>query len=85
MLPTRKRPISLPYDVGRFMSSLPTSPANEVAAMEPTDQPPLDHISAAELVARTVDAIDASTEEERDCLLAELLYRVWGSIWAQNQ
>ena len=53
--------------------------------MEPTDPPPLDHMDAAELVARTADAVDASTDEERDALLAELLYTVWGSIWAQNQ
>lgn len=53
--------------------------------MEPTDPLPLDQITAAELVPRTVDAVDASTEDERDALLAELLYAVWGAIWAQNQ
>jgi hypothetical protein len=53
--------------------------------MEPTDPPPLNDMDAAELVARTVDAVDASTEEEREALIAELLYRVWGCIWAQNQ
>ena len=42
-------------------------------------------MAATELVARTIDAVDTSTEDERDALLAELLYRVWGSIWAQNQ
>ena len=42
-------------------------------------------MAAAELVARTVDAVDTTTEEEGDALLAELLYRVWGCIWAQNQ
>jgi hypothetical protein len=46
---------------------------------------PLDRKAAAALVARTVDAIDASTQEERDALLTDLLYAVWGSIWAQNQ
>ncbi len=53
--------------------------------MELTYPPPFDHTTPAELVARTVDAVDASTGEERDALLAELLYAVWGSIWAQNQ
>ncbi len=53
--------------------------------MEPTDPRPLDHMAATELVARTVAAIDASTDDERDALLAEFLYAVWGCIWAQNQ
>jgi hypothetical protein len=53
--------------------------------MEPTDPQPLDQMAAVELVARTIDAVDASTDDERDALLAELLYMVWGCIWAQNQ
>ena len=39
--------------------------------MELTYPPPFDHTTPAELVARTVDAVDASTAEERDALLAD--------------
>jgi hypothetical protein len=46
---------------------------------------PLDRKSAADLVARAVQDIDASGDSERDALLTDLLYAVWGSIWAQNQ
>jgi hypothetical protein len=46
---------------------------------------PLDPIATAALVVRTVDEIDASTEEQRDLLLSDLLCAAWGSIWAQNQ
>jgi hypothetical protein len=46
---------------------------------------PLDPQSAAILVARVIDEVDQSTEEQRDTLLCELLYTAWGSIWAQNQ
>jgi hypothetical protein len=46
---------------------------------------PLDPITAAELVARTIDDIDASTEERRDALLSDLLCAAWGSVRAQNQ
>ncbi len=46
---------------------------------------PLDHDETVALVERTVGAIDASTPDERDALLSDLLYAVWGTIWAQNQ
>jgi hypothetical protein len=46
---------------------------------------PLDPITAAALVARTIDDIDASTEEHRDALLSDLLCAAWGSVRAQNQ
>src|SRR5262249_27900775 len=46
---------------------------------------PLDPITAAALVARTIDDIDASTEEQRDALLSDLLCAAWGSVRAQNQ
>jgi hypothetical protein len=46
---------------------------------------PLDRKAAAALVVRTVSDIDASTPDQRDALLTDLLYAVWGSIWAQNQ
>jgi hypothetical protein len=50
-----------------------------------TPTPPLDRKSTAALVVRTIDAIDASTDEERDALLSTFLSAVWGSITAQNQ
>ncbi len=46
---------------------------------------PLDPMSAAALVTRIIEDIDASTDGERDDLLADLLCAAWGSIWAQNQ
>ncbi|HUB73945.1 MAG TPA: hypothetical protein VL979_07915 [Solirubrobacteraceae bacterium] len=46
---------------------------------------PLDPQSAAALVTRAIDEIDASSEEQRDALLCELLCAAWGSILAQNQ
>jgi hypothetical protein len=52
--------------------------------MEPNDCP-LDPKSAAALVVRVIDEIDASSEEQRDVLLADLLCAAWGSISAQNQ
>ncbi len=52
--------------------------------MEPTDWS-LDRMSTAALVVRTIDALDESSEEERDDLLSELLCAAWGSIVAQNQ
>jgi hypothetical protein len=52
--------------------------------MDPGDKP-LDPITAAALVARTIDDVDASTEEQREALLCDLLCAAWGSIWAQNQ
>jgi hypothetical protein len=52
--------------------------------MEPNDWP-LDSVTAAALVARVIDDIDESGEEQRDTLLCELLCAAWGSLWAQNQ
>lgn len=46
---------------------------------------PLDPISAAVLVARAIDELDTSSEEDRDELLCALLDAAWGSLWAQNQ
>lgn len=46
---------------------------------------PLDPMSAAVLVARVIEEVDTSTEEERDALLGELLNAAWGNVWAQNQ
>jgi len=46
---------------------------------------PLDPMSAAVLVARVVDELDETTEEQSDSLLCELLDVAWGSVWAQNQ
>ncbi len=52
--------------------------------MEP-DLWPFDPRAAAVLVLRTIEDIDASTEEARDELLGTLLLDTWGSILAQNQ
>jgi hypothetical protein len=52
--------------------------------MEPSNWP-LDPVATAALVVRTVDEIDATTEEHRDLLLSDLLCAAWPSVWAQNQ
>jgi hypothetical protein len=52
--------------------------------MKPKDWP-LDPLSSAVLVARVIDDLDASGEEERDALLSDLLAAAWGNVWAQNQ
>jgi hypothetical protein len=52
--------------------------------MKPKDWP-LDPTSAAMLVARVIDDVDESSDEDRDTLLSELLCAAWGSVWAQNQ
>ncbi len=52
--------------------------------MKPKDWP-LDPISAAALVARVIDDLDSSSEDQRDALLSELLFVAWGNLWAQNQ
>lgn len=46
---------------------------------------PLDAASAAALVVRVIDDVDASSEDDRVELLSELLNSAWGSLWAQNQ
>ena len=50
--------------------------------MEPNG---LDAGRAAELVVRVIDAIDHSSDEQRDALLRDLLSAAWGSWPAQNQ
>jgi hypothetical protein len=55
----------------------------EVEMMEPNR--PLDPITAAALVSRVIDDIDATDVEGRDALLADLLAAAWGSLTAQNQ
>jgi hypothetical protein len=52
--------------------------------MGPEDRS-LERISTAVLVVRVIDELDASSEEQRDELLCELLCAAWGSILAQNQ
>ena len=46
---------------------------------------PLDPASATELVVRAIGDSDASDDEHRDVLLADLLRAAWGSVLAQNQ
>jgi len=72
-------------DVGNQNGTETTAaaPGSEVV-MEPNDRP-LDSISAAALVARAIDDIDESSEEDQCVLLSELLCAAWGSLWAQNQ
>ena len=50
--------------------------------MEPNG---LDPGRAAALVLRVIDDIDASSDEQRDALLHDLLSAAWGSLPAQNQ
>jgi hypothetical protein len=52
--------------------------------MNPKDWP-LDPVSAAALVARVIDDLDATSDEQRDMLLSELQFAAWGNLWAQNQ
>lgn len=49
------------------------------------DRWPLDAVSAAALVARVIDNIDESTEEESVALLSDLLCVAWGTRLAQDQ
>jgi hypothetical protein len=53
--------------------------------MEYDSSTPIDPISAAALVTRAIESIDASNEEQRDALLSDLLCAAWGTIRAQNQ
>jgi hypothetical protein len=50
--------------------------------MEPNG---LDPGQTAALVVRMIDAIDHSSDEQRDALLRELLASAWGRLPAQNQ
>jgi hypothetical protein len=50
-----------------------------------SDSWPLDPASAAALVVRAIDDIDASDDELRDALLSDLLCAAWGSVLAQKQ
>jgi len=52
--------------------------------MEP-DSWPLDPKAAAALVMQVIDDIDASDDERRDALLADLLCAAWPSQRAQNE
>lgn len=45
---------------------------------------PLDPQAAATLVLQVIDDIDASDDERRACLLADLLCAAWPSQLAQN-
>ena len=45
----------------------------------------LDGASPAELVLHVIDDTDASDDEHRDVLLADLLCAAWGSVLAQKQ
>jgi hypothetical protein len=53
--------------------------------MRSSNGSPLDPTSAAELVARVIFDIDASDDEFRDVLLADLLCAAWGSVLARWQ
>ncbi len=46
---------------------------------------PLDAASAAELVARLIEDIDHSGEEDRDILLSDLLCAAWPNPCSQSQ
>jgi hypothetical protein len=52
--------------------------------MDPEHQP-LDPIVAAGLVARAIDEIDHSGEEEREMLLSAFVCAAWGNICSLNQ
>ena len=81
----------------RRFDAAPAPPISSICAsyVQPTvpfggdvmesDNSPLDRASAAELVVRVVDSIDASDDEYRDVLLSDLLFAAWGSVLAQNQ
>jgi hypothetical protein len=53
--------------------------------MSSPNDPDLDPASAAELVARLIDAIDASDHDFRELLLSDLFAAAWGSALAQRQ
>ena len=50
-----------------------------------SDNRPRDPASVAGLVVRAIDDIDASDDEHRDALLADLICAVWGNVSAQKQ
>jgi hypothetical protein len=52
--------------------------------MEPRDWP-LDPVTAAAVVVRAIEEVDAGSEDERDALLYDLVTAAWGSLWAQDQ
>ena len=52
--------------------------------MEPSNSP-LDRKTATALVEHAVQSIDASTDDDRDTLLGDLLSAAWGTITSQNQ
>ena len=67
-----------------FTLCISANSVREGCAMESRDWP-CDPVANAALVVRVVDDLDASSEEQRDALLCELLCAAWGSILAQNQ
>ncbi|HEV3046983.1 MAG TPA: hypothetical protein VGY13_06435 [Solirubrobacteraceae bacterium] len=52
--------------------------------MKHRDWPP-EPPAAAETVVRAVRELDASTEDQRDALLYDLVSTAWGCIWALDQ
>jgi len=46
---------------------------------------PLDAVATATAVANAIEDVDASSEDQRDELLYELVRTAWGSVWAQDQ
>jgi hypothetical protein len=53
--------------------------------MTPSDDTPLDPVSAAEAVARVIYEIDAGDDECREILLSDLMCAAWGSVLALSQ
>jgi hypothetical protein len=52
--------------------------------MDPRDWP-LDPVTAAAVVVRAIEDVDANTEDQLDALLYQLVSMAWGSVWAQDQ
>jgi hypothetical protein len=52
--------------------------------MDPRDWP-LDPVTAAAVVARVIEDLDGSDEDQRDALLYDLLSAAWGTLWALDQ
>jgi hypothetical protein len=58
--------------------------ARRSRAIEPEERS-LERLANLSLVVRVVHDLDASSEEDHDALLCDLLLTTWGSIEAQNQ
>ena len=52
--------------------------------MDPRDWP-LDPVAAAAVVVRVIEEVDASSDDQLDELLYQLVSTAWGSLWAQDQ